>query len=58
MYFVAGKLLEPSEGTLTLSEEGKLPPMWIRRLLIFTCTGAGFSQGSNDGQKGMGVIML
>jgi PiT family inorganic phosphate transporter len=34
------------------------PPLWIRGLLIFTCTGVSFAHGSNDGQKGMGVIML
>jgi inorganic phosphate transporter, PiT family len=34
------------------------PPLWIRALLIFTCTGVSFFHGSNDGQKGMGLIML
>ena len=34
------------------------PPLWIRSLLILTCTGVSFSHGSNDGQKGMGLIML
>jgi PiT family inorganic phosphate transporter len=34
------------------------PPPWIRALLILTCTGVSFSHGSNDGQKGMGLIML
>ncbi|RUX09946.1 inorganic phosphate transporter [Mesorhizobium sp. M8A.F.Ca.ET.207.01.1.1] len=34
------------------------PPWWIRALLIFTCTGVSFAHGSNDGQKGMGLIML
>jgi len=34
------------------------PPVWIRGLLIFTCTGVSFFHGSNDGQKGMGLIML
>ena len=28
------------------------------RLLILTCTGVSFFHGSNDGQKGMGLIML
>jgi PiT family inorganic phosphate transporter len=36
----------------------KPPPAWIRGLLILTCTGVSFSHGSNDGQKGMGLIML
>jgi inorganic phosphate transporter, PiT family len=34
------------------------PPWWIRGLLILTCTGVSFAHGSNDGQKGMGLIML
>jgi PiT family inorganic phosphate transporter len=34
------------------------PPFWIRGLLILTCTGVSFAHGSNDGQKGMGLIML
>jgi len=34
------------------------PPFWIRALLALTCTGVSFAHGSNDGQKGMGLIML
>jgi len=35
------------------------PPPWpIRLLLVLTCTGVSFFHGSNDGQKGMGLIML
>ena len=34
------------------------PPLWIRALLILTCSGVSFAHGSNDGQKGMGLIML
>jgi PiT family inorganic phosphate transporter len=34
------------------------PPFWIRCLLVLTCTGVSFAHGSNDGQKGMGLIML
>lgn len=34
------------------------PPRSIRALLILTCTGVSFAHGSNDGQKGMGLIML
>src|SRR3984893_5743062 len=33
------------------------PPLWIRGLLIFTSAGVSFAHGSNDGQKGMGLIM-
>ncbi|CAM3090007.1 inorganic phosphate transporter [Methylobacterium mesophilicum] len=34
------------------------PPVWIRGLLILTCTLVSFFHGGNDGQKGMGLIML
>ena len=34
------------------------PTPWIRGLLILTCTLVAFFHGSNDGQKGMGLIML
>src|ERR1700761_3626507 len=34
------------------------PPLWIRGILILTCTLVSFFHGSNDGQKGMGLIML
>jgi inorganic phosphate transporter, PiT family len=36
----------------------KAPPIWIRGLLVLTCTGVSFAHGSNDGQKGMGLLML
>ena len=36
----------------------KPPPWWIRGILMLTCTGVSFAHGSNDGQKGMGLIML
>ena len=39
--------------------KGNTPPPWpIRALLVLTCTGVSFAHGSNDGQKGMGLIML
>ncbi len=39
--------------------KGNTPPPWpIRALLVLTCTGVSFFHGSNDGQKGMGLIML
>jgi PiT family inorganic phosphate transporter len=34
------------------------PPLLVRGLLVLTCTGVSFAHGSNDGQKGMGLIML
>ncbi len=34
------------------------PPVWIRAILILTCTMVSFFHGSNDGQKGVGLVML
>jgi inorganic phosphate transporter, PiT family len=34
------------------------PTLWVRGLLVLTCTLVSFFHGSNDGQKGMGLIML
>ncbi len=42
----------------TAPEKGVPPPMWIRAILVLTCTGVSFAHGSNDGQKGMGLVML
>jgi phosphate/sulfate permease len=39
-------------------EGDKPPPWWVRGILILTCTGVSFAHGSNDGQKGIGLIML
>jgi phosphate/sulfate permease len=36
----------------------KAPPLWIRSILILTCTSVSYAHGSNDGQKGVGLIML
>lgn len=34
------------------------PPLWIRIILILTCTSVSYYHGSNDGQKGIGLVML
>lgn len=52
------KMLIKSPALYSAPEGDKAPPIWIRGLLILTCTGVSFAHGSNDGQKGMGLIML
>ena len=52
------KLLVKREDLYRAPENEKAPPLWIRGLLMLTCTGVSFAHGSNDGQKGMGLIML
>jgi low-affinity inorganic phosphate transporter len=34
------------------------PPFWTRIALILSAIGVSFSHGANDGQKGIGLIML
>jgi phosphate/sulfate permease len=38
--------------------DGDNPPHWVRGVLLATCGGVSFAHGSNDGQKGMGLILL
>ncbi len=63
-FFLAGLLLLVAKKLIRVPAlykppvDGAPPPLWIRALLIFTCTGVSFAHGSNDGQKGMGLIML
>ena len=50
--------LVPAKELYEPPKDDSPPPWWIRALLIGTCTGVSFAHGSNDGQKGMGLIML
>jgi PiT family inorganic phosphate transporter len=52
------KMIIKNPALYAAPEGNKAPPLWIRGLLILTCTGVSFAHGSNDGQKGMGLIML
>ena len=52
------KVVIKSKQLYEAPEGNQPPPGWIRGLLILTCTGVSFAHGSNDGQKGMGLIML
>jgi len=52
------KALIPNKQLYEAPKGNEPPPFWIRALLVLTCTGVSFAHGSNDGQKGMGLIML
>ena len=52
------KRLLPAPELYREPEGSRPPPRGIRTLLIFTCTAVSFAHGGNDGQKGMGLIML
>lgn len=58
LLFWALKLVVKQKALYEEPKGSSPPPTWIRGLLILTCSGVSFAHGSNDGQKGMGLIML
>ncbi len=60
LMFILRRITKDSEAEVIFKEPKKNtpPPLWIRILLILTCTGVSFGHGSNDGQKGVGLVML
>ena len=63
-FICAGALLLLLKRTVKQPElyaapEGEQPPPgWVRGLLVLTCTGVSWAHGSNDGQKGQGLLVL
>ncbi len=58
LLLLAMKLLIRNKTLYEAPKTAAPPPWWIRGILILTCTGVSFAHGGNDGQKGMGLIML
>jgi PiT family inorganic phosphate transporter len=58
LLLLAMKAVVKSKSLYTAPEGKRPPPPAIRGLLVLTCTGVSFFHGSNDGQKGMGLIQL
>lgn len=61
LMFVLRTITKKTEYGESLFKEPKKnapPPLWIRIILILTCTSVSYSHGSNDGQKGVGLVML
>ncbi len=61
LMFILKRVTKRTEYGDSLFKEPKKnapPPTWIRGILILTCTSVSFSHGSNDGQKGVGLVML
>ena len=52
------KFVIPSKELFAEPKGDQPPPSWIRGILVLTCTLVSLFHGSNDGQKGMGLIML
>jgi len=47
-----------SEDLFKEPKKNSPPPFWIRAILVVTCTLVSFFHGSNDGQKGVGLVMV
>ncbi|MEH2492519.1 inorganic phosphate transporter [Bradyrhizobium sp. AZCC 2230] len=58
LYILRSVLLRATPALFGEPKGDQPPPWWIRGILILTCTLVSFFHGSNDGQKGMGLIML
>jgi len=58
LLFLLFKLVARDPRLYKAPEGTEPPPFYIRLLLIGTCGGVSYFHGSNDGQKGMGLIML
>jgi PiT family inorganic phosphate transporter len=58
LLFLLAKALIKYPELYSAPKDNTPPPFPIRALLVLTCTGVSFFHGSNDGQKGMGLIML
>src|SRR5215470_1117732 len=58
LYILKAVLLRATPALFAEPKGDQPPPWWIRGILIITCTLVSFFHGSNDGQKGMGLIML
>lgn len=61
LMFVIRSLTKKTDAGDALFKEPKKnapPPPWIRAILLVTCTLVSFFHGSNDGQKGVGLVML
>lgn len=52
------KNTDAGEGLFKEPKKNQPPPLWIRIILILTCTAVSGFHGSNDGQKGVGLVML
>jgi len=58
MLFLLTKAMLREPELYSAPPPGQAPPLWARGILCLTCTGVSYAHGSNDGQKGMGLLML
>jgi len=55
---VATRKSETGDALFKEPKKNTPPPFWIRSILFLTCTLVSYFHGSNDGQKGVGLVML
>lgn len=58
LMYIFRLIFKKNEKLFHAPAKGSKPPIWIRAFLIATCTGVSYSHGSNDGQKGVGLMMI
>ena len=58
LLLLGAKRYTPMRSLLAAPPKDVPPPPGIRALLVATCSGVSFAHGSNDGQKGVGLMML
>ncbi len=56
--FILRRTIRDNDTLFKEPKKNAPPPTWIRSLLILTCTGVSYAHGNNDGQKGVGLVML
>ena len=58
LMYILRRVVKEKKAIFKEPEPGMKPPMWIRAILITTCTLVSFFHGNNDGQKGIGLMLI
>jgi PiT family inorganic phosphate transporter len=56
--YIMRQVVKKNKAIFKEPQSNNPPPFWIRAILVLTCTSVSLSHGSNDGQKGVGLVML
>jgi inorganic phosphate transporter, PiT family len=58
LMYIMKRVIKADKMIFKEPEPGNKPPTWIRAILITTCTLVSFFHGNNDGQKGIGLVLI
>ncbi len=58
LMYILRRVVKERKNIFKEPEAGSKPPTWIRVILISTCSLVSFFHGSNDGQKGVGLMLI